>query len=389
MPVLPRIATLALPALALSAALLTAGCDDAGGTQAATPQAPPPPEVSVVTLRRTAVPLMMELPGRTSAFLTAEIRPQVGGVLQERLFQEGTAVTAGQKLYQIDPAPYRAALDSAQATLQRSEATAASALVTVQRYRPLVRARAVSQQDLDLAEAALRQAEADVAQAKAAVETARINLAYTTVSSPIAGLAGRSSVTPGALVTAQQTNSLVTITQLDPIYVDMTQPASRLMRLRRDFASGALRRDSEGQAVVRLKLEDGTEYPEPGRLQFSEVIVDQGTSSVTVRAVFPNPHGQLMPGLFVRAQLEEGVTDQALMVPQQAVTRTPRGEATALVVKEDGTVEARILNAARAIGTSWLVTEGLADGERVIVEGVQRARPGGKVRATEITLAGR
>jgi membrane fusion protein (multidrug efflux system) len=192
-------------------------------------------------------------------------------------------------------------------------------------------------------------------------------------------------VTPGALVTAQQDASLVTITQLDPIYVDVTQPAARVMRLRRDLASGALRRDSEGQALVRLTLEDGTEYPEAGQLQFSEVIVDQGTGSITIRAVFPNPNGELMPGLFVRARIEEGVTDHALMVPQQAVTRTPRGEATALVVDGEGTVAARIIKADRAIGTAWLVTEGLSAGDRVIVEGVQRARPGGKVNATETT----
>lgn len=362
--------------------LLATGCDEAGSQ--APPAAPPPPSVAVVTLRRQPVALTTELPGRTAAYRTAEVRPQVSGVLRERLFTEGAEVQVGQKLYQIDPAPFQAALDSAQATLQRNEATAASAMVTVNRYRPLVRARAVSQQDLDLAEAALRQAQADVGQARAAVQTARINLDYTTVASPIAGRTGRSSVTPGALVTAQQDSSLVTITQLDPIYVDVTQPASRLLRLRRDLASGALRQDGEGQAVARLILEDGTEYPEAGRLLLQEVIVDQGTGSVTIRAVFPNPQGQLLPGLFVRARIEEGVTDRALMVPQQAVTRTPRGEATALVVGADGTVEARIIKAERAVGTSWLVTDGLREGERVIVEGVQRARPGGRVDATEV-----
>jgi membrane fusion protein (multidrug efflux system) len=371
------------PFAALAGGLFMTGCDEAGGQAA--PAAPPPPAVTVVTLRQQPVTITTELPGRTAAFRTAEVRPQVGGVVRERLFAEGAEVQAGQQLYQIDPAPYQASLDSAQATLQRNEATAASAAVTVNRYRPLVRARAVSQQDLDLAEAALRQAQADVAQARAAVQTARINLDYTTVTSPIPGRTGRSTVTPGALVTAQQDASLVTITQLDPIYVDVTQPAARVMRLRRDLASGALRRDSEGQALVRLTLEDGTEYPEAGQLQFSEVIVDQGTGSITIRAVFPNPNGELMPGLFVRARIEEGVTDHALMVPQQAVTRTPRGEATALVVDGEGTVAARIIKADRAIGTAWLVTEGLSAGDRVIVEGVQRARPGGKVNATETT----
>lgn len=368
--------------LALGALLLTA-CDE---NQAATPAAaPPPPNVTVVALRQQAVAITTELPGRTAAFRTAEVRPQVAGVIRERLFTEGAEVEAGQPLYQIDPAPYQAQLDSAQATLQRNQAAAASAGVTVNRYRPLVRARAVSQQDLDLAEAALRQAQADVASGRAAVDTARINLDYTKVTSPIAGRTGRSSVTVGALVTAQQAAALVTITQLDPIYVDVTQPAARVMRLRRELANGTLRRDADGQAVVHLTLEDGTEYPQAGRLQFSEVIVDQGTGSITIRAVFPNPNGQLMPGLFVRARIEEGVTDRALLVPQQAVTRTPRGEATAMVVDAEGTVAARIINAERAIGTAWLVTEGLAEGDRVIVEGLQRARPGGKVNATETT----
>ncbi|WP_421995347.1 efflux RND transporter periplasmic adaptor subunit [Roseococcus sp.] len=368
--------------LALGALLLTA-CDE---NQVATPAAaPPPPNVTVVALRQQAVAITTELPGRTAAFRTAEVRPQVAGVIRERLFTEGAEVEAGQPLYQIDPAPYQAQLDSAQATLQRNQAAAASAGVTVNRYRPLVRARAVSQQDLDLAEAALRQAQADVASGRAAVDTARINLDYTKVTSPIAGRTGRSSVTVGALVTAQQAAALVTITQLDPIYVDVTQPAARVMRLRRELANGTLRRDADGQAVVHLTLEDGTEYPQAGRLQFSEVIVDQGTGSITIRAVFPNPNGQLMPGLFVRARIEEGVTDRALLVPQQAVTRTPRGEATAMVVDAEGTVAARIINAERAIGTAWLVTEGLAEGDRVIVEGLQRARPGGKVNATETT----
>ena len=363
--------------------LAMAGCDD---DQAATPtSAAPPPQVTVVALQRQPVAVTVDLPGRTTAFQTAEVRPQVGGVIRERLFSEGAEVQAGQPLYQIDPAPYQAALDSAQATLRRNEATAASAAVTVNRYRPLVRARAVSQQDLDLAEATLRQAEADVAVGRASVETARINLGYTQGTSPIAGRTGRSSVTAGALVTAQQASSLVTITQLDPIYVDMTQPASRVLRLRRELANGSLRRDAEGQAIVHLILEDGTEYAEAGRLQFSEVIVDQGTGSLTFRAVFPNPRGELLPGLFVRARVEEGITDRALMVPQQAVTRTPRGEATTLVVDAEGTVSARIIKTDRAIGTAWLVTEGLNEGDRVIVEGVQRARPGSKVNATETT----
>ncbi|WP_431282555.1 efflux RND transporter periplasmic adaptor subunit [Humitalea sp. 24SJ18S-53] len=376
---------LAAPASALVLALLAAGCKEQQ-SQAA-PAAPPPAAVTVVTLRQQPVPITIELPGRTAAYRTAEVRPQVGGVVRERLFAEGQDVQAGQPLYQIDPAQLQASLDSAEASLQRNEATAASAEITVNRYRPLVRARAVSQQDLDNAEASLRQAQADVALARAAVQSARINLDFTRVTSPIPGRTGRSSVTPGALVTADQANALVTITQLDPIYVDMTQPSSRLLRLRRDVASGALRRDDAGAAVVKLVLEDGSEYAAPGQLQFSEVIVDPGTGSVTLRAVFPNPQGLLMPGMFVRARVEEGVTDRALLVPQQAVTRTPRGEATTMVVDAENKVSARIIQAERAVGTTWLVTAGLQAGDRVIVEGVQRARPGATVTVTETTQA--
>jgi membrane fusion protein (multidrug efflux system) len=325
------------------------------------------------------------MPGRTAAYRVAEVRPQVGGVLRERMFTEGQEVRAGQPLYQIDPAFHQASLDSAEAALARAEATAASARITVNRYRPLVRARAVSQQDLDNAEAALRQAQADVAAARAAVQTARINLDYTRVTSPIDGRTGRSAVTPGALVTANQASALVTITQLDPIYIDVTQPSARLLQLRRDLADGTLRRDAADHAAARLILEDGSEYPHPGQLQFTEVIVDQGTGSVTLRAVFPNPDGLLMPGMFVRARVEEGVTDRALLVPQQAVQRTPRGEATTFVVNAEDVVEPRILRADRAIGTSWLVTDGIREGDRVIIEGVMRVRPGARVKATETT----
>jgi membrane fusion protein (multidrug efflux system) len=323
------------------------------------------------------------------AYREAAVRPQVGGVLQERLFTEGQLVRAGQPLYQIDPAPYRATLASAEAALARAEAKARSAELTVNRYRPLVRANAVSQQMLDNAEAELGQARADVAAGRASVDAARINLGYTQVTSPIDGRTGRSSVTPGALVTANQTTPLVTITQLDPIYVDVTQPTSSLLQQRRDIANGVLRRDATDQAPARLILEDGSEYPHPGEIQFTEVIVDSGTGSVTLRAVFPNPDGLLMPGMFVRARIEEGVTDRALLVPQQAVLRTPRGEPMAYVVSGDGVVEQRILRTGRAIGTDWMVMEGVRDGERLILEGVQRVRPGARVKATEQTQQAR
>jgi membrane fusion protein (multidrug efflux system) len=323
------------------------------------------------------------LPGRTTAYRVAEVRPQVGGVLRERLFTEGQEVTAGQPLFRIDPAPFQAALETAEAALARAQATAQSADLTVNRYRPLVRARAVSQQDFDLAEAAQRQAQADVASAQAAVDTARINLGYTVVNSPIDGRTGRSSVTVGALVTAGQASALVTVTQLNPIHVDMTQSSAALLRQRRDIAEGVLRRDAADRASAVLLLEDGTEYAHRGEIQFSEVMVDQGTGSVTLRAVFPNPDGLLMPGMFVRARVEEGTIDQALLVPQQAVLRTPRGEPMAYVVNAQDVIEQRILKTSRAIGTNWLVTGGLTAGDRVVMEGVQRIRPGAKVVATE------
>jgi len=371
--------------LAALLVLLAVACDDQPRQAAAdTAAAPPPaPEVTVATIRRQVVPITTELPGRTTAFREAAVRPQVGGVLRERLFEEGQMVKAGQPLYQIDPAPYRAALASAEAALARAEAKERSAELTANRSRRLVRSQVVSQQTLDDAEAALDQARADVAAARAEVEAARINLSYTQVTSPIDGRTGRSSVTPGALVTANQDTPLVTVTQLDPIYVDVTQPAASLLRQRRDVASGALRRDNADEAPAKLLLEDGSEYPHVGKIQFAEVIVDPGTGSVTVRAVFPNPDDLLMPGMFVRARIEEGVTDRALLVPQQAVMRTPRGEPMAYVVNAEGIVEQRLLRTSRAIGTDWLVTEGIQDGERVIVEGVMRVRPGIRVVATE------
>lgn len=370
----PRRATLAsaLAALALAS----------GPALAQAPQRPPA-DVTFVTIHRRAVPVTTTLPGRTTAFRTAEVRPQVGGVLRERLFTEGQAVTEGQPLYQIDPAPYEAALASAQASLARAEASRRSASITVNRYRPLVAARAVSQQDMDTAEATLRQTEADVSSAQAAVDTARINLTYTRVLSPLSGRTGRSSLTNGALVTASQTSALVTIIQLDPILVDVTQPSSALLRQRRAIAAGTLHRDSADTATAHLILEDGTEYAHPGRIQFTEVIVDQGTGSVTLRAEFPNPDGLLLPGMFVRARVEEGVTDQALLVPQQAVLRNARGEPLVFVVKPDNTVEPRVLTTDRALGTDWLVTSGVQEGDRVVVEGVMRLGPGARVNPTE------
>ena len=378
--------------VATTGAMLLSACDDQPQRAAAAGAAPPPPAVTVVTIRQQEVPVTTTLPGRTAAYRVAEVRPQVGGVLRERLFNEGERVTAGQPLFQIDPATLEAAVKRAEAALARAEATARAASGTANRYRSLVQAQAVSQQNLENAEATLRQAEADVMSARAALDTARIDLAFTRVASPISGRTGRSTVTPGALVTANQASALVTVTQLDPIYVDVTQPSAALLQQRRDIASGALRRDSVDLAPARLILEDGSRYQHPGEIQFSEVIVDQGTGSVTMRAVFPNPDQLLLPGMFVRAEVEEGVTDRALLVPQQAVSRTPRGEPMAFVVNGENVVEARVLRAGRAIGTDWLVTEGLRAGERVVVEGVLRIRPGARVtpteRATPVAQAG-
>jgi len=372
---------LILPVLLLGAPLLAA-CDDK--VQAAQP-APPPPPVSVIRVQPAAVTLHTVLPGRTAAFQVAEIRPQVSGLLQERLFREGESVAAGQPLFQIDPAPYRAALASAQANQARAEATLQNARATTSRYRPLVGQNAVSRMEYDKSVAAQAQAEAEVAAAKAAVQAAQIDLERTRITSPIAGRTSRTNLTVGALVTANQTMALLTVTQLDPILVDVTQPAETMLSLRRDIEAGRLHRDPNGEVEVRLAFGDGTEYPHPGRLQFAEATVDSDTGSVTMRAVFPNPDGMLMPGMFVRARLETGVAQNALLVPQQAVTRNARGEATALVVDDEGTVRQRVLETAQAIGSNWFVTSGLAAGERVVVQGMQRVRDGVKPEVREIS----
>ncbi len=364
----------------LPAALLVAACQQADKPSAATAA---PPEVTVVTVRPERVALTTELAGRTSAYLVAEVRPQVGGILKERLYREGSEVKAGAPLYRIDPASYEAEVERAQAALAKAEANLATAKVKAVRYEELAAINFVSQDARDEVAVALKQAEADAAAARAALQTARINRGYTTVTAPISGLIGRSALTPGALVTANQAAALATIQQLDPIYVDVTQSSADLLRLRRDLASGRLKSAGADQARVKLLLEDGSAYPLEGRLQFSEVSVDPTSGAVTLRAVFPNPKQQLLPGMYVRAVLEEGVREDAILVPQQAVSRDPRGNAVALVVAADGTVQSRQLRAERAIGSQWLVSEGLAAGDRVIVEGLQRVRPGAPARAVE------
>jgi len=362
----------------LLGSLMAAGCGKE--TPASNPPAGGPPEVAVVWVKPERVTITMELSGRTSAYLIAEVRPQVGGIIQKRLFTEGSDVKAGQVLYQIDPATYQAAFDSVRAALDRAGANLIPARLKAERYKELVGIKAVSAQDYDDAYAALKQAEADIAVNKAAVETARINLAYTQVSAPISGRIGKSSVTIGALVTASQSASLATIQQLDPVYVDVTQSSIEMLRLKRDLASGHIMRDSVNQAKVGLVLEDGITYPLQGVFKFSDVTIDQSTGSVTLRTVFPNPNQILLPGMYVRAVLEEGVIEQAIQVPQRGVTRDSAGNATALIVGTGDKVEARTLTVTRAIGDTWLVSDGLNPGDRLIVEGLQKVRPGTTVK---------
>jgi membrane fusion protein (multidrug efflux system) len=342
-----------------------------------------PTEVGVVTVKPLPVTITTELPGRISSYRVAEVRPQVSGVLLKRLFVEGSEVKAGQPLYQIDPASFQASFDSAKATLEHAQAELTTAKLLEERYRPLVEANAVSRQQYDNAVASALQAQADVASGKAAVETARINLAYTHVLSPISGRTSRSAVTEGALVTANQTTTLVTVTQLDPIYVDVTQPATVLLRLQRELEAGQLVNRGDNAAAVGLKLEDGSEYGREGSLQFSEVTVDQSTGSVAFRAEFPNPGHLLLPGMFVRARIQEGVRQQALLVPERGVTHDQRGEPVALIVGEGNKVVQRTLQTDRVMGDQWLVVDGIQPGDRVIVSGLQKAHPGDQVRPIE------
>jgi len=376
----------ALAAVAAAAVLLLSACGRP--SQAAGSAAPSAaPSVGVVTLQAQRVSLAAELPGRTAAYQIAEVRPQVGGLVKARLFREGSDVLAGDVLYQIDSATYRAAVGSAQAALVKAEANLIPLRAKAERYRELAAIHAISQQDHDDAAAALKQAEAEVAAAGAALEADRINLGYTRITAPISGRIGRSSVTPGALVTASQSNSLATVQQLDPIYVDVTQPSASMLQLRRALDAGRLQKSADGAATVSLMLEDGSTYALPGKLQFSESTVDPSTGAVTLRAVFPNPKGELLPGMYVRAVVEEGVKQGALLVPQRGVQRDAAGRPVAYVVGADGTLQLRTLVTERALGDAWLVSEGLAAGDRVVVEGLQNARPGAAVNAQPWTPA--
>jgi membrane fusion protein (multidrug efflux system) len=374
-----RAARLGLGRLGTSFWLLAAlaACDE---------QKPPPPakpSVGAITLKGQAVAITTTLPGRITAFRVAEVRPQVSGVVQKRLFVEGQQVRPDQQLYQIDPAPYEASVATARATVAHAEAELASAQATYDRYVPLVQAQAVSRQDFDTATASLRQAQADVASGQASLKTATINLAYTRVASPIGGHSGRSSVTEGALVTANQADSLVTVTQLDPIYVDVTQPSATLNRFRRELASGQMVKEGGDAVRVTLVLEDGSHYDQPGKLEFSEVTVDQGTGSVTLRAVFANDRGMLLPGMFVQEIVEEGVRQNGLLVPQRGVTHDAKGQAVAFVVGADGKVAQRKIKTQQAVGNEWLVSDGLSAGDQVILDGMQKVKPGMDVTVTE------
>ena len=346
-------------------------------------EAAPPPQVpEVVVYKVVAAPLTMttELPGRTSAFQVADVRPQVSGVIQKRLFTEGADVKAGTPLYQIDPATYQAAVTSAKATLAKANATLLSTGPTAKRYKGLLDIEGISRQDYETAVATDAQAKADVQTAQAALDTAVINLQYTHVYAPISGRIGRSAVTPGALVTAAQTTALTTVQQLDPLYVDVTQSSDQLLQLKRDIDSGSLKSAGK-EAKVSLVLTDGTKYGQSGKLQFADVSVDTTTGNVTLRAIFPNPKHDLLPGMFVRAVVESGVKENAIVVPQQGITRNPKGDATALVLGADGKVVQKILTTGGTYGNNWLVTSGLVAGDQVIVEGLQKVKPGSPAKA--------
>jgi membrane fusion protein (multidrug efflux system) len=365
-------------AIVIAGLAMTAAC---GGKKQAPPQTAP--EVAAITVATRKVELTSELPGRTVAYRTAEIRPQVGGIIRKRLFEEGSNVKAGQVLYEIDPATFQAAFDNAKAALGRAEANLPAIRSRADRYKELLASRAVSQQDYDDAAAAVKQAEADIAYWKAAVESARVNLEHTRIAAPISGRIGRSEVTDGALATAHQPQALATIQQLDPIFVDVPQSTSELLALKARMKEGRLQ-SGANQRSVKILLEDGSEYPLEGTLQFQDVTVDPTTGSVTLRIVVPNPQGVLLPGMFVRAAIREGVNRNAVLIPQQSVSRDPKGNPYALLVDAAGKVEQRPLVLDRAVGSSWLVSKGLSAGDNVIVEGMQKVRPGASVKVVPL-----
>ncbi|KTB95081.1 hemolysin D [Pseudomonas syringae ICMP 11293] len=354
---------------------LLSGCSDGNS-----PPAAEKPSVSVVTVKPRSQSLTTELAGRTKAYMVAEIRPQVSGIVQQRLFVEGAEIKAGQPLYQLDSATYQAALAESQATLAKSRATLKSAQATAKRDVQLAKIDAISQQDKEDAEASLLTAAAEVKVAEADVQTARINLAYTRITAPISGRIETSTVTPGALVVAQQDTALTTVQQLDPIYVDVTQSTTELLRLKRDLASGKLQTNSDGEARITLKLDDGSTYSQEGRLQFSGVSVNEGTGTVTLRASFANPERLLLPGMYVVAVLEQAQDQNAILIPQKAVTRSASGQTTVLLVV-DGKIEQRVISVDRTVGNQWWVSSGLKANDQVVVEGGQKTPVG-----TEVTV---
>ena len=356
--------------LLLAVGMLLAACSERKPT-------PPPPEAGYIVLKTETVPLFIELAGRTAAYETSEVRPQVSGIVKARLFEEGSIVRAGQTLYRIDPRLYRAALNQAAANLDNARAQREAAAARASRLKPLAQIEAVSKQDYTDASAAAKQASAAVAQNAAQLETARINLRFTDVPAPISGRIGRSLVTTGALVTTGQADPLTTIQRLDPIFVDIQQSRADLLALRRQLASGGGTRSS---AAVTLKLEDGSEYGATGRLEFTEAMVDPATGTVTLRARFPNPQGLLLPGMYVRANLSQITARDAILVPQAGLTRNPKGEATVMLVGKDGKAELRSVTAANTVGDKWLVTTGLKPGDKLIVEGLGRIKPGQPIR---------
>ncbi|CAN5535890.1 efflux RND transporter periplasmic adaptor subunit [soil metagenome] len=365
--------------------LLLAGCGNKSETAARNAGSPPKPEVSVVTLHPQSVAITTELPGRTTASLTAEVRPQVNGLIKSRDFKEGGEVRAGDLLYQIDPETYQAAYDSALAAQQKAEAAVPNAQAKVERYQTLIKQNAVSKQDLDDAVAALAQARADVGTAKANVDTARINLGFTRVTAPIGGRIDKSSLTPGALVTASQTTLLTTIRTIDPIFVDVTESSTNLLNWRQAVAAGRIK-FSGTDVTVRLKLENGTTYPLAGKMEVVEYNISETTGTFALRATFSNPDRLLLPGAYVRATVEQGIAENSFVVPQRAVTRNTKGEATGMFVNADGKVEQRVLAVSQNVGNNWLVTSGVKDGDQIIVEGTQLVQPGAAVTAVEVTI---
>lgn len=356
-----------------------AGCGDKTANAQAPGGGMPPPEVSIVTIEPQRVVMTTELPGRLEATRVAQVRARVSGIVQKRVFREGSDVKAGDVLFRIDPAPYQATYNSAQASLARAEANLAQTSLKAQRYKPLVETNAISKQEYDEAVTAQKQAVADVAAAKAALETARLNLGYATVNAPISGRIGRALVTEGALVGQGEATPLAVIQQIDPIYVNLTQSASEVLQLRRAMASGQLQRAGKGEAKVTLVTEDGQPYPHAGKLLFSDLTVDESSGAITLRAEFPNPERMLLPGLYVRARLEQAETENAILVPQQAVQRSPSG-ASVMVVGADGKVAAQPVTTKGTQGNAWVIGEGLKAGDRVIVEGIQKVKPGAPVK---------